>query len=413
LVDCWLPYGDTEIYVSINLEDYLGTLTPKKIHGEEPLTLQNEIQTGLDEPISGPTISELVKPNCKATITVDGTMNPVLAVEGLKIIISRLVDLIVTKDNMTILLGNGEREHSGGKILEMIKGDPSLGLIKFLNNTKNSSNYSDLGETVRGTPVRVRKEHIGASLKISIGQVEIDPHTGFKGAFSAVIPGISSQKTVESNRKNYFKGDIQVGKIDNNPIKEDALEIVDKTGIDFALNFAVDYDGTPLTIQAGSYEESWRRAINYLGNSYEVKSTEYADITIVSAGGFCHDFNLYRSLWALENASKVTKRNGTIILAAECNEGLGAEAFTILSRVRELSEFERRYTYGAEVLRKLKQITIINNVILVSSLPMYLTEPLELISARTLNEAYENATSKRRGRKTLVIPYGCTAKIVK
>jgi len=413
LVDCWLPYGNTEIYVSVKLEDYLGTLSLEKNPLAEPIILENETQTALDNPVGAPPINELVTPDCTATIAVDGTMNPAIAVEGLKIITSRLVDLIVPRDRITIILGNGEREDSGGKILQAIRQDPGLKPIRILNNTKTSSNHSDLGETVRGTPIRIRREYLDASLKIVLGQTHIDPHTGFKGAFSAIIPGISSHKTVESNRKIYFKEEIQLGKIENNPIKEDALEIVETAGIDFALNFAVDYDGTPIGVHAGSHEETWGKCINDLGARYEIKASEAADITIISAGGIYHDFNLYKALWSLENAAKVTKKNGTIILAAECSEGLGAEAFTTLSRVREISEFERRYAYGAEVLRNLKRITRVNKVVLESTLPNYLTEPLELSSIRTLNEGYQKVINERRGVKTLIIPYGCTTKIIK
>jgi nickel-dependent lactate racemase len=319
-----------------------------------------------------------------------------------------LVDLIVPRDRITVLLGNGEREDTGGKILQAIREDEELNRIRLLNNTKNSSNHLELGETNRGTPIQVRKEYMNASLKIAVGQTQVDPYTGFKGAFSAILPGISSHKTIESNRRYYFKENISSGKIENNPIKEDAFEVVENAGVDLALNFAVDYDGTLLSVQAGGFEESWGKSINDLGDSYEINSTGSADITIVSAGGICHDFNLYKALWALENASKVTKRNGIIIIAAECSEGLGADAFTKLSRVRELSEFERRYTYGAEVLRNLKKVTRQNKVILESTLPTYLTDPLEIEAARTLNEGYEHAVNTRRGRKTLVIPYGCS-----
>jgi nickel-dependent lactate racemase len=408
LVDCWLPYGDTEIYVTINMENHLGTLTPGRKTREEPIVFEKEIQTALDAPMGGPSIHELVKPDCTVCIAVDGTMVTEIALEGLRIVISRLVDLIVPRDRITVLLGNGEREDSGGKILQAIREDKELSQVRLLNNTKNSSNHLELGETNRGTPIQVRREYMDASLKIAIGQTQVDPYTGFKGAFSAILPGITTHKTIERNRRYYFKENISPGKIENNPLKEDAIEVVENAGVDLALNFAVDYDGTLLSVRAGGFEESWGKSIYDLGNSYEIKSTGSADITVVSAGGICYDFNLYKALWALENASKVTKRNGTIILAAECSEGLGAEAFTKLSRVRELSEFERRYTYGAEVLKNLKKITRQNKVILESTLPTYLTDPLEIEAARTLNEGYEHAVNTRRGRKTLVIPYGCS-----
>jgi nickel-dependent lactate racemase len=412
LVDCWLPYGETEVYVSVELENHLETLIPQKNPREEKIEIKNEIQTALVNPTGGLLLSELVKPNSSVSIAIDGSMDPILAINGLEAITSRLVELKVPRERVTIILGNGFRENTGGAILSTIRNNSSLNQITLVNNTRNSSNYVDLGNTSRGTPVIVRREYIDASIKIAIGQTQIDPHTGFNGAFSAILPGISSIKTIEANRRYYFQGEIYPGQIENNPIKEDALEAVSKAGVDLALNFTVDYDGECLDTHTGGYKETWRKAINSLGSGYEVKTSEKADITIVGAGGLNHDFNLYKAVWALENAIKVTKRNGTIILVAECKEGLGTEAFTKLSRVRELSEFERRFTYGAEALQKIRKNTRVNNIILVSALPSYLTDPLEFTSARTLNEGYERAIESRRARQTLVIPYGCTTIIV-
>lgn len=411
MVDCWLPYGYTEVYVSVELDNHLGTLEPGEAPRQETGVKDAEIQKALDEPVGGPSLRELVTPGCTVAVAVDGTMNTGLAVNGLKAVTSRLVDLIVPKERMTILLGNGEGESTGGKIFQAIRADSGLNQIRLLENTRNSGNHADLGETIRGTPIHVRKEYAEASLKITVGQTQVDPHTGFKGAFSAIIPGISSHKTIEGTRKYYFQENSKPGKIENNPVKEDVIEAAGKAGSDLALNFAVNYDGSPLGVYSGGVEETWGKAINDLGSGYMIEATESADITVTSAGGASHDFNLYKAVWALETASRVTKRNGTIILAAECSEGLGAEAFTKLSRVRELSEFQRRYTYGAEALKNLKKITREKNVILESSLPSYLIDPLEISPARTLNEGYESAVKNRRGRKTLVIPYGCTSTI--
>ena len=63
--------------------------------------------------------------------------------------------------------------------------------------------------------------------------------------------------------------------------------------------------------------------------------------------------------------------------------------------------------YGAEALNLLRELQVHNRVILVSALPNYLVEPLGIDVARTTNEAYQKAIQSRRGRKTVVIPYGC------
>jgi hypothetical protein len=95
------------------------------------------------------------------------------------------------------------------------------------------------------------------------------------------------------------------------------------------------------------------------------------------------------------------------VLLAECPEGLGAETFSTLAQVDQQSELERRYALGAEALQVLKAATFKGQVFLVSSLPKYMIEPLGVTVARTANEAYTEASDGRRGRRTLVIPYGC------
>ena len=96
------------------------------------------------------------------------------------------------------------------------------------------------------------------------------------------------------------------------------------------------------------------------------------------------------------------------MLLAECPEGLGAETFSTLAQVDQQSELERRYALGAEALQVLKAATFKSQVFLVSSLPKYMVEPLGVTVARTANDAYTKASDGRRGRRTLVIPYGCS-----
>ncbi|MEM3462073.1 MAG: transcriptional regulator, partial [Candidatus Bathyarchaeia archaeon] len=60
---------------------------------------------------------------------------------------------------------------------------------------------------------------------------------------------------------------------------------------------------------------------------YKVPIERRADIVIASAGGFPKDINLYQAQKALDNALYAVKDGGTIILLAECPEGLGDETF--------------------------------------------------------------------------------------
>jgi nickel-dependent lactate racemase len=190
------------------------------------------------------------------------------------------------------------------------------------------------------------------------------------------------------------------------------MEAVKMAGLDYTVNFITNYRGRILAAHAGGSEETWGKAINSMSNHYEVHHEGNADIVLVSAGGSPFDQSLYSASLALLNAAQASKKNGTLILLAECGSGLGADAYNQLSQVTELPEFKRRYMHGAEALREVKSVLRNHRVILVSALPGYLVESLGIEPARTANEAYERAIRTRRGRRTVVIPKGLTTLLV-
>ena len=54
---------------------------------------------------------------------------------------------------------------------------------------------------------------------------------------------------------------------------------------------------------------------------------EKADIVVASSGGYPKDINLYQAQKGLDNASFAVRDGGTIILLAECRDGLGEKTF--------------------------------------------------------------------------------------
>lgn len=409
MVDCWLPYGDTEVYVSVELESLIQIAELVEVEPEKTAT---EILTEAIMEPSGQTLETLIEPGVNVAIAVDVYSSPQAVVQALSLLSKMLVELIVPKDRITILLGSGEFEKENRILRDAINDTPELKEIQIIDHTRNTTNLVELGETIKGTPVEVNRRYHEAKLKIAIGETRIDYLTGYAGAHSSIIPGLASPKTINEYKRTYFDTEITPGTIELNPIKEDVLEAVAKTGIDFALNLVTNKEGRIIAAHGGGYEESWGKAINSLADKPEITTEGNADIVIVSAGGAPYDQSLYQSLWALRNASKTVKRNGAIVLLAQCLNGLGAEAFTQLARVDDVSELKRRYMIGAEALAVLKETQKTNRVILVSALPGYLVDALGLDSARTANEAYQRAIQSRRGRKTIVIPHGSQSILV-
>ncbi len=405
MVDCWLPYGETEVYVSVEMEQLLGIAAPMVIAPEK--TASEILSDAFMEPV-GEKLEDLLGQETTVAVAVDIYSSPQAVVYALRELVKNLVELIIPRDRITIILGNSENEKNRSKVRKAIEDSSDLRNITLIDHTRSTGGLVEVGSTHRGTPIKVNPAYHNASLKIAIGETRVDQYAGFSGAHSAVVPGISSHETLVEERKNYIDGDITPAAIELNPIKEDIIEAVKMVGIDYTINLVTNAEGRLVAAYTGGFEETWGRAVNSLSGHYEATTEENADIVVVSAGGLPYDQSLYTASLALKTAAEAAKRNGAIILLAECASGLGAEAYTQLAQVQDLSELKRRYMYGAEALQAVKQVLRNQKVILVSALPTYLVESIGMESARTVNEAYRRAVQSRRGRRTTVIPRGIT-----
>lgn len=406
MVECWLPYGNTEVYVTVDMKDLLSIAEPVRV--DPRLHPREIIAKTLAEPRGSKKLEELVGPDCTVAIAVEGTTAPFNAIAVLAPIVTQLVNLIVPKDKITVIIANGVRERSSKDIVKALKASDDLKGVNLVEHTRATTTLSNLGETRQKTPLAVNKAYIDAKIKIAVGEVEVDSYTGFTGAHTAIIPGLASPPTVETHRKLILKGDVKPGVIEANQVKEDAIEAAKMAGCDIAIQLVTNTHGRLISAFAGAIEETWGQAIYALGASYQINAEAGADIVVVSTGGSKHDYDLYSAAWALQGSMRLVKKGGALILLAECPEGLGAETFSNLAHVEQQSELERRYALGAEALQVIKAATAKCQVFLVSSLPKYMVEPLGVSVARTANDAYQKAIDGRRGRRTLVIPYGCS-----
>ena len=105
MVDCWLPYGDTEVYVSVELESLMEIAELVDVEPEKTAT---EILTDAIMEPSGQTLESLIEPGVDVDIAVDVYSSPQAVVQTLSLLSKMLVEFIVPKDRITILLGNGE-----------------------------------------------------------------------------------------------------------------------------------------------------------------------------------------------------------------------------------------------------------------------------------------------------------------
>ena len=117
------------------------------------------------------------------------------------------------------------------------------------------------------------------------------------------------------------------GKLKGNPTREAIEEVGEKVGIDFILNVVLNPQKKIVAAVAGNRTAAHRAGCGLADECFKVPIAEKADVVIVSAGGYPKDINVYQAQKALDNAKYAVKKDGTIILVAECPEGLGDTIF--------------------------------------------------------------------------------------
>jgi nickel-dependent lactate racemase len=272
---------------------------------------------------------------------------------------------------------------------------------------------SNVGTTSFKTKVSLARPFVDADIRIAVGEVSPDHFVGLKGAQSTVMPALASREGLINHRKIAFQGDVVPGVFEGNPAHTDQMEACELARVDLAVNLKTDGWGKIASAVAGGIESSWKMIVERSDDLPYLSAKSDADIIVVSAGGDRFDFDLYNAVWALRGISPLVKRGATIILLAECTQGLGAEGLESLSKVDNIAELRRRYVLGARAVYAIKSALRKNNeVVLVSALPSYLAEPLGFTVERTANAAFQRVMEKRRNRRTLIVTHGASSVIV-
>jgi nickel-dependent lactate racemase len=411
MVEIWLPYGKTEVHVSVPLRYLAGTIEPSEL--ELPENPFEVVTSALGSLVGSEEIQDLVNGKNKVAIALDGTMAPFAASVAASAIVWTLGQSGVPKESVSLVVGNGLREHDNPVMLGALQGAEPLRDVVLHEHSRDSQEVTKVGVTSSRTEVSLANPFVEADFRITVGELSPDHFAGLRGAQSTVMPALASRDGFIRHREISFQGDIVPGVFEGNLSHSDQMEACELAKVDLAVNLITDGWGRIASAVAGGVEPSWKEAVERSGDLPQLRAEADADIIVVSAGGDRFDYDLYNAIWALRGVAHLVKRGATIIFLAECTQGLGAEGLESLAQVDTLAELRRRYALGARAVYAIKSTLRGNNeVILVSALPSYLAEPLGFTVERTANAAFQRVMERRRNRRTLVVTHGASSVIV-
>jgi nickel-dependent lactate racemase len=267
-----------------------------------------------------------------------------------------------------------------------------------------------LGQTRLGTPVEILETVASSDLIVATGNIEYHYYAGYSGGAKAVLPGVSSERSVIKNHELMRDPASTTGRLDS-PVRQDMEDAAKISGLDFILNTVLNSRKEIVLSVAGDFIQAHRCGAAAVDQMYQCP-VDPAEIVVTCAGGRPKDLNLFQAQKALDNAKNAALPGGTIILLAECCEGLGHPVFERWacesSSAQDCWErFGREYEFGGHKAAFLARESMRHHLILVSSLPRDKAEMCFMTPAKTLDEALSLARERQgKDARMLVMPHG-------
>ena len=260
-------------------------------------------------------------------IAINDKTRPVPYSVLLPLLLNALSNSGITDSQIGFFIANGthvpDNESLGNFLQENI-----LNRYKFYqHNCVDGENFVYLGKTTRNTEVFLNNDFYTCDLKISIGNIEPHHFAGFSGGYKTVSIGLAGKQTINENHKLLMDPKSVAGVYYENPVRMDINEIGIMTGLNYCLNCIMNEHKEIVSIIFEKPDRVMEIGIPIVKSIYMVDVLKKYDFVIASAGGFPKDINFYQAQKALTNAAHICCDRGTIILLAECREGIGSDIF--------------------------------------------------------------------------------------
>jgi len=322
-----IPYGKKEIEVRIPGKNYLATLMPQYRPGVKDEA--GEIRRALENPIGTPRLGEIVRGKKSVVIVVNDITRPTATYRLLPPLLEELRGAGIGDDQILFLVATGTHRDNTPEELDAMLGQEIMERFRVLNHhCQDESIMVDLGKTRDGIPVVINRLFWEAEVKILTASIAPHQAAGFSGGRKSVLPGLASITTLRQHHSYSCRPDKPaMGWVEGNMFHENAVEAAKMAGADFILNTVQNHHKEITAAVAGDVEKAWQEGVKISRQIFEVKVPHEVEIVITTPGGFPKDIDLYQSQKSMAAAEMVVKEGGTVILPAECRDGIGARGF--------------------------------------------------------------------------------------
>lgn len=336
-----MKYGRNLLEVEIPERNLAGILTlQKSVPIEDP---EHAVWDAIQSPIHSAPLAALAKNRTSACVVISDITRPVPNKLILPPILQTLESNGIPREKITILIATGIHRPNEGKELAEMVGTEIMGSYRIINHfSQRIETHKYLGLTQGGAPVYIDKTYLESDLKVTTALIEPHLMAGYSGGRKSICPGLASIETMKvlHGPEILEHPNASVGVLEGNPLHIEATEIALMAGVDFNVNVTIDDQRRLTGVFAGDIVESHLTGVRSVEKQVMATVPKPVDAVLVSSAGYPLDTTFYQAVKGVLAAVEIVKRNGSIILVAECSEGIGSGPFTdLILKTKDLKQF--------------------------------------------------------------------------
>ncbi len=338
-MDIRLAYGKTGLRVKLPDHIHTEVVEPRYVKGyTNPLQAVSE---ALNHPISHAPLKDSVQSHQKVAIV----FSDITRATPYHILVPALLEALdhLPDKHITLFCATGTHRPANHDELCSILGKEIVDRFRVVqNDASDESLFQDVGTTTSGNRILLYSEIMEYDLRILTGFIEPHFFAGFSGGGKAVMPGMAYVESIRFNHsiRNLENPNTRWGRTYGNPLWEDIMEASLFAAPLFLLNITLNREKKITGVFAGDLREAHKKGCDFAKGAAMAGLDHPFDIVITSNSGYPLDLNVYQSVKGMSAAEQIVKEGGSIIVAAECWDGIpaGSDYETILRSVGNVSE---------------------------------------------------------------------------
>lgn len=272
----------------------------------------------LSAPIGCAPLRRDVPPSARIVVIVSDATRDEPRMELFRALRRELSHVADARVSIVVASGTHAPQDPAGLVDEDVRARHAV----HVHDGHRSDGVVDLGETSRGTRVRVSRVVADADVVITTGRIRPHYFAGTSGGTKGIFPGCALAVDARQNHLHKAHPRARLGRLDDNPCRLDMEEAARRLRARlFMVNVVADCDGAYTHAFAGDIVAAHRAASRAAAPLFEADARR-ARVVVTSDLPPVTD-SLYQASKLLPPVGAMLSPGGTAVVVAACPDGIG------------------------------------------------------------------------------------------